>query len=297
MKTTQKLWLLYIVFFISALPCCVTKHDPISIKPKMTVGDATKSLKETIKASKQHPFRGDIKAVTDIDISKQGITIVKSDNKKIFYAFNDIVEPSVIEDPVSRIYFVRFKQDLSGNCIVFTNLQSATIFADALYYLKHYNDPDVKQERERENEDCLRQVHNTPVDQILAGATATDLNLPCSGVPQDKIETALNNIMVEWKNKGFRSLIQQSTASQLNDLIIKMEKAILNLDHKVRQLKDLADEEARQVQVPGQAAPEKKAPELHNVAHLLEQRKTILMVMLGSVKQVAAQRATTGRVN
>jgi hypothetical protein len=296
MKTTQKLWILYVMFFISALPCCTTKHDPVSIRPRMTVTDAKNSLKEAIKASKQHPFRG-FKAVIGIDISKHGITLIDSNNKKRYYAFNDIIEPSVIEDPISRIFFVRFKQDLSGNCIVFSNLQSATMFADALYYLKHYNDPDVKQEREQEKEDCLRQVRHTSVNQILAGATAADLSLPCSGVPQDQIEAALNIILVEWKNKGFRSLIQKNNASQLNDLIIKMEKAILNLDRKVRQLKDLADEDARQVQVPGQAAPEKKAPELQNLAHLLEQRKTILTVILGSVKQMAAQKATTGRVN
>jgi hypothetical protein len=83
-------------------------------------------------------------------------------------------------------------------------------------------------------------------------------------------------------------LVSKSSADLMLAGVVKIEKGILKLDLKAKQLKDLADENARQVKAPGEAAPETKAPATLTQAHLLDQRKTLLMVILGSVKQVAA---------
>lgn len=147
---------------------------------------------------------------------------------------------------------------------------------------------------EEENEDCLRLTRQTPIDLILAGTTADGLNLPCSAVSKTQVESILNDILVEWKSKGLAALLQRSNSSQLNDLVVKIEKGILKLDLKAKELNDAADEDARQVKAPGAEAPARKAPGALKLSHLLDQRKTILGVILGSVKQAAAQRATAG---
>jgi len=288
MKTKQKIVLLCLMGFIMILPACFEKlHETSSTQSKTSINDVNENLNQAVKGTMQGPLFKREKPVSNVIVSKDGFTLVNTDNTTRYFDFNQIRDPNVTHEKLAKVYVVNITHQ-AGNNVIFRDFNSAKMFADALYYLKHSNDPEVKQERARENEDCLRQVRNTPVEPILAGATAADLNLPCSGAPQDQIEAALNDILVEWKSKGFISLIRHSTASQLNDLIIKMEKGILNLDHKVRQLKDLADEDARRVQAPGQPAPKKKALELQNLAHLLEQRKTILIVILNSVKQVAA---------
>ena len=165
------------------------------------------------------------------------------------------------------------------------------MFADALYYLKHR---DNKQESERGHADCLRVIRSTPIKVILSGATADELSIACE-VNREPAESALNDILIQWKNKGLPEHLQKSSSAQLRDLVTDLEKGILKLDLKAKKLKDLADEDARKVQAPGQTAPAKMAPAgALATAHLLDQRKTILMVILGSVKQAAAQRASGG---
>jgi hypothetical protein len=77
-------------------------------------------------------------------------------------------------------------------------------------------------------------------------------------------------------------------------LVINLEKGIFKLEHKAKEFKDAADEDARQVTVPGQAAPAKKAPGALSLANLLDQRRAVLMVILRSVKQAVAQRGAGG---
>lgn len=128
-------------------------------------------------------------------------------------------------------------------------------------------------------------IREISVDHILAGITTHEIffsanNTFSSGVAQrEPLESALNETLVAWKSKGFPELLQKSSSSQLNDLKIKLEKGILMLDHKAGKLKDLAAGNSRQDDLA--------------TARLLEQRKTILMVILGSVKQAAAQKAAS----
>ena len=288
MKTHQRLLIIYLLIIIVILPCCATVHETSSVQPKMSLKEIMDSMKESIKDTKQHPFFKNEKVVRDVAIYEDGLKLINRDDTERYIAFKDIIDPSVGQ--VAGLIFVKF-QHKDGENLVFTNSKSAVMFCDALYNLKHI---DIKQEREREREDCLRQVRQTPIDLILAGTTVEELKIPCSEVAIDSRESVLNDILIEWKSKGFRERLQKSNSSQLSDLVVMLEKGILKLDLKAKEFKDAADEDARQVKKPEAAAPAKKAPGALSLAHVLDQRKTILMVILGSVKQAAAQRAASG---
>jgi len=288
MKTHHRFLIIYLLILIIILPYCATVHETSSIQPKMSLTEILDSMKEAVKDTKQHPFFKHEKVVRDVAIYEDGFKLINMDNTERYFAFKDIIDPSVGE--VAGLIFVKF-QRIDGENLVFTNSKSAIMFCDALYNLKHI---DIKQEREREREDCLRQIRQTPIDLILAGTTVEELKIPCSDVARDSQESVLNDILIEWKSKGFRERLQKSSSSQLSDLVVMLEKGILKLDLKAKQFKDAADEDARQVKMPGSEAPAKKAPGALPLAHVLEQRKTILMVILGSVKQAAVQRATSG---
>jgi hypothetical protein len=133
------------------------------------------------------------------------------------------------------------------------------------------------------------------LDDILLGLTAAEVfprnYLRDAAKNNTDLEGYLNETLLEWKSGKFPELLQTASAAALKDLAVKLEKAILKLDLRARELKDAADEDARQVPAPGQKAAAKKAPAgALATAHLLEQRKTILMVLLGPVKQAAAGR-------
>lgn len=156
------------------------------------------------------------------------------------------------------------------------------------YYLS------AAQVREKEHGDYLRVVRNTPINLILAGATFADLNIPCNvkGEPvvdAEKIYPILNEILLEWKAQKLPALLRNSTSSQLSDLALTLEKGMLKLDLAANKHKDDADKVARDRR-PG---VEVTTNDL-TLARLLEQRKAILIAILGSVKQATAQKATGG---
>ena len=162
MKTKQKLLIFCLPFLMVMLSSCVTVHEPTSSQLKMPLTEAIASMKESIKATIQDPFVPHVKPVSDIEISDYGITLINSDNTKRYYVFSDIIEPTVTFNSLAQIYGVGFKQDLAGNYILFTNSQSAAMFANALYYLKH---TDIKQEREKERQDSLRRAQQTAIEE------------------------------------------------------------------------------------------------------------------------------------
>jgi hypothetical protein len=144
------------------LPSCATIHETTSSQPKMTLKEAMAAMNEAVKASMQDHFWGNVKVVKNIDISEYGITLINSDNTKRYYAFSDIIDPSVGENSFNHVFFVKFKQDLTDNFIEFTNAQSAIMFANALYYVKH---TDIKQERAKEREDSRRRAQETAAEE------------------------------------------------------------------------------------------------------------------------------------
>ncbi len=98
-----------------------------------------------------------------------------------------------------------------------------------------------------------------------------------------KMEAAFNDKLIEWKSAEMPKRIAASKPEDLAKLAVRLEKALLRLDLRARQLKDAADEDARQANP--QAGAAKAPPKALDRAHLLEQRKTILAVILGAVKR------------
>jgi len=267
-------------------------HESPSNQPNISLREATDSMKEAIKDTIQNPGAAWQKVVADVNISESGITLINNDNTKRYFAFANIVDPKVevYNDPIHHnIIFVALVPPWES--VVFSNDKSAKMFADALFYLKHI---DINKVAGMEREDCLRQARQTPIDLILAGATSWDLNLP-SIQDREPIEKTFNDVLIEWKTKSLWARLQESSSSQLSDLVIKLEKAMLNLDLQAGKLKDAADADARQVTPPGGTPAAKKAPEnALATARLLEQRKAILIAILNSVKQAKVQRAASG---
>lgn len=283
MKAKQKLLMLCCAFISSLLSSCVTTvYESDSTQPTIvSYTDAINSIKESIK----HPGKAHSVVLSDVSISDEGITLFYNNNDKKYFSFNKIKVTEITQDLISGpdVFWVTLTPGFELlNFGVFDNYNSAKMFADAIYYLKHH---DLKKERAREHEDCLRLSRQTPIDIILAGVTVDGLNLPYSSVPKAQIESILNEKLIEWKSNGLGERLQKSSSGQLSDLVVQIEKGILTLDLKVNELKDAADEDARQVQTPGAAAPVKKTPDALKMSHLLNQRKTILMVILDSVKR------------
>jgi hypothetical protein len=227
----------------------------------MSLREAIHSIKETIKDTQQHPGYAPWKAVVEVNISEAGITLINADNTKRYFAFADISDPAVgtYNDAFYHLIYVAFAP---WEGVIFSNYKSAEKFADAVYCLKH---TDIKKEREREWEDCLRQIRQAPIDLILVGATSKDLNLPCfDPEAMEGLESGINNFLLEWRDKGLPGRLQKSTSSQLGDLVIKLEKGVFRLDHMVKRFKDFVDQNALR------DTPAKDSAEALSIAHLLE---------------------------
>ena len=292
----KKASLLYALLFVIIIPSCFSVvHETSSTGPKLSFTTSINAMKEAIKDTRQSPVCAHEKVVRDIIITGEGFTLINADNTERYIAFSKIRDPRVCEDRFSKLFFVDWGRPC--NNLVFASSNSAKQFADAVFHLKNNAaniEQGIKEEQSKEQEDCLRLVRQTAVDSILAGTTSGDLDPACSRVAPVSLEAIMNEILIEWKNKEFPERLQRSSPAQLSDLVVKLEKGILKLDLKVKEFKDAADAEARQVQLPGKAQPGKAAPGALSLAHALDQRKTILMVILGAVKKTAAQRAGPG---
>ncbi|MCL4502716.1 MAG: hypothetical protein M1438_12855 [Deltaproteobacteria bacterium] len=296
MKIHNKISLLYVFLFFGILPACYTVVQETSPSTtKSSISGAMDAISEAVKDTKQSPFCASEKVVRNVEVSEEGIKFINADNTERYFAYTRITGPRIYQGNISGLYCV----DMGHPCnnINFGNLQSAKKFADALFYLKNNSgniEQGIKNERQQEREDCLRLVRQTSVEPILAGTTVSDLGLPCAGVDQVSLEAILNDKLIDWKSKEFPEYLRRSNPTQLRELVVRLEKGILRLDLKAKEFKDVSDAEARKVKLPGKEPAAKGAPEELSRAHVLDQRKTILMVLLGAVKTVAAQRASSG---
>lgn len=137
-----------------------------------------------------------------------------------------------------------------------------------------------------------------PVDPLLDGADSETCLPPrlktshmSEGAAQRmgelrvRLESSFNEKLIEWKAAELPKILTGSKPEELTKLSVRLEKALLKLDLKVRQLKDAVDEDAR---LTDPNAPRKAPARALDVAHLLDQRKTILTVILSSVKRAAS---------
>jgi hypothetical protein len=105
--------------------------------------------------------------------------------------------------------------------------------------------------------------------------------------------------LVEWKTRTLPGLLKTQDAAALEDMVVRTEKGLLDLDLAIRGMRQRLDDLARakaaqqaQASMPGgnQTAPAPAAPTADSeaLADLLDQRKAILQAILGSTKQALA---------
>jgi len=163
MKTEKKLLIFSVIFLLIVLPSCYldTVHQTTSTQPKMSVEEATEIMKKAVKDSITD---NNVKAVRDVIVYEDGFTLINYDNTRRHYYFKDIADPVVIYSKMSSKYLVKFiePQPLTLDYVKFGPLESANAFANALYYVKH---ADIKQERAKEQEESLRRIQQTTIDE------------------------------------------------------------------------------------------------------------------------------------
>jgi len=106
-----------------------------------------------------------VKAVRDVIVDEDGFTLINFDNTKNHHYFKEIADPIAMEWMKSGTYLVKFIEPLylSLYYVGFgNNRESASAFANALYYVKH---ADIKQERAKEQEDSLRRAQQTAMEE------------------------------------------------------------------------------------------------------------------------------------
>ncbi len=115
------------------------------------------------------------------------------------------------------------------------------------------------------------------LDDILQGRSSRDLWKESA-----RMEHIFNDALLEWKNRGMPGWLRAATPEQLAQAILDTEKGVLALDVSIRLLKDKIDAATREAK---QAVPDAGEAE-----QLLEQRKMLLGVVLGSMKSAHAPR-------
>lgn len=117
-------------------------------------------------------------------------------------------------------------------------------------------------------------------DAILSGQTAETLLAPEESGSTLAVERLLNDTLVEWKTRRLVEWARGANVEQLEDAIVKAEKGMLELDRRGRVLKDEIDTAAR-----GGGGVQ---PALTERAQLLDQRRTLVGVVVTTLKQARA---------
>lgn len=137
---------------------------------------------------------------------------------------------------------------------------------------------------------------------LLGGAPlAADLGPGALVADRETLEQLGNDALVEWKTRTLPGLLATQSLGATEDLVIRLEKGVLALDLEVKGIRSRLDAAARteterkaQAELAardGKAAPQLQAApatESERLADLLDQRKAILMAILGSAKQALA---------
>ncbi len=137
------------------------------------------------------------------------------------------------------------------------------------------------------------------VPTLLGGGDASrELGAIHAPALQESLEQRANEALVEWKTRTLPGLLASQNLGPAEDLVIRIEKGLLKLDLEVKGIRSRIDATARaeaerkaQAELAardGKTAPQVQAApatESERLADLLEQRKAILMAILGSAKQ------------
>jgi len=134
---------------------------------------------------------------------------------------------------------------------------------------------------------------------LLGGQTLVrELGTLQTAQPREALEQLGNRALLEWKTRTLPDQLAGQNRGSAEDLVLRIEQGLLDLDLEVKGIRSRLDAAARaeaerkaqaelaakngQPAPPAQAAP---ATESERLADLLEQRKAILMAILGSAKQ------------
>jgi hypothetical protein len=137
---------------------------------------------------------------------------------------------------------------------------------------------------------------------LLGGQTmAKALGTMSTPQPRESLEQLANRALLEWKTRTLPGRLAAQSRESAEDLVLGIEQGLLDLDMEVKGIRSRLDAAARaeaerkaqgelaarngQPAPPTQAAP---TTESERLADLLEQRKAILMAILGSAKQSLA---------
>ena len=137
---------------------------------------------------------------------------------------------------------------------------------------------------------------------LLEGRTlAGELGPQRNAAHQESLEQQANDALVEWKTLTLPSELGTQDLKAAGSLVVRLERGLLALDLEVKGIRSRLDAAARadterkaQAELAakgGQPAPQVQATpaaDSERLADLLEQRKAILMAILGSAKQSLA---------
>ena len=139
------------------------------------------------------------------------------------------------------------------------------------------------------------------VPALLAGRCPTQVGIE-KAFDREGIEQAANQALLVWKTRSLPDQLATHNRGSAKDLVLSIEQGLLELDLQVKGIRSRLDAAARteaerkaQAELAakgGQPAPHAQAPpttESERLADLLDQRKAILMAILGSAKQSLAQ--------
>ena len=146
------------------------------------------------------------------------------------------------------------------------------------------------------------QPWSADIPTLLGGETlARDLGPGPYLVHREALEQLANETLVEWKTRTLPGLLATQALGPTEDLVVRIEKGLLSLDLHGKGIRSRLDAQARaeterkaQAELTakgGQPAPKVQATpptESERLADLLDQRKAILMAILGSAKQALA---------
>ena len=136
------------------------------------------------------------------------------------------------------------------------------------------------------------------VPSLLGGTDQARVLGPGAAIShREDLEQVANDALVEWKTRTLPGLLAMQGLGPTEDLVVRIEKGLLALDLGVKGIRSRLDAQARaEAERKAQAelaAKEGKTPpqaassttESERLADLLDQRKAILMAILGSAKQ------------
>jgi hypothetical protein len=137
------------------------------------------------------------------------------------------------------------------------------------------------------------------IHTLLEGRTlAKELGPQRDSAHQESLEQVANDALLEWKTLTLPSELNSQDLKSAGSFVVRLEKGVLALDLEVKGIRSRLDiaarnETERKAQAElaaknGQPVPQVQATparESERLADLLEQRKAILMAILGSAKQ------------